>query len=242
MKRKTYAQGNMGYIRLIAETKEEKANPSDVYKMKFPYDINTGESFPFEDYIHIPPQGLIVVAGISNAGKTSFLLNMMMQNMDDFESFYFTSELSAVALKRRIFPFEQWYTLRNGNGKPKFKIYDRSDNYQDVIKPDGLNFIDYLDVNNEAEYFKMKPYLKRIKRALGRGIAVVALQKPPGRLDAYGGANLRGDTDLYISMDFGKLTLLKVKDWEVKNPNGKQYEFGIEPGGAMFNNIHEIIE
>ena len=228
--------------RELEEIAWDEADPNDVYKIKFPYDIETGKGFPFEAHISIPPKGLIVVAGVSNAGKTTFLQNIMVRNMDDFETSYFTSELSPTAFKRRMNPFEQWYELRNGAGKPKFKVYDKGENFHDVIKPDGLNLIDYLDVNSEAEYFKMKPYLKRIKRALNRGIAVVALQKPPGRPDAYGGANMRGDTDLYLAMDFGKLTVVKAKDWEGEDPNGKMYKFGIAAGGAMFTGIEEVYE
>jgi len=237
-------KSNKAY-RLIDQTLEEidweHADPTSVYHIKMPYDIITGKGFSFEDYISIPPRALIVVAGVSNSGKTTWLLNMMMRNMDDFKDVvYFTSELSAVALKRRLAPFEEWFELRNGDGKPKFKIYDRSANYQDVIKPkysDGLVFIDYLDVNEEAEYYKLKPYLKRIKNAMRRGIAVVALQKAPGLEDAYGGKNLRGDADLYLAMDFGKVRVVKVKDWHTENPNGKVYGFDIEYSGSMFTNI-----
>ncbi len=228
--------------RELNEIAWDEADPSDVFKLKFPYDSETGKGFPFEDHINLPPKSLVVVAGVSNAGKTTFLLNIVVRNMDDFDVSYFTSELSPTALKRRMIPFDQWYQLRNGNGKPKFKVYDKGDNFQDVIKPDGLNIIDYLDVNSEAEYFKMKPYLKRIKRALNRGIAVVALQKPPGRPDAYGGANMRGDTDLYLAMDFGKLTVVKAKDWQGEDPNGKMYKFNIESGGSMFTGIQEVYE
>lgn len=233
-------------FRLIDNTLEEiewdEADPDDVYQLKLPYDIETGIGFPFEGDIFIPPRGLVVVAGVSNSGKTTFLLNMLARNMDDFESVYFTSELSAVALKRRLIPFEDWYELRNGYGKPKFKVIDRGDNYQDVIKPDGLNYVDYLDVNNEAEYYKLKPYLKRIKRALKRGVAVVALQKRPHVPDAFGGVNLRGDTDLYLSLDFGELYITKVKDWKRENPNDTKYSFDIVHGGAMFTNIKRVYE
>ena len=126
----------------------------------------------------------------------------------------------------------------------KFKIIDKAEDFHNSIAQrysDHLVFVDYLDVNNEAEYFKIKPYLKRIKRATKR-VAVVALQKPPGRDDAYGGANIRADTDLYLAMDFGKITVVKAKDWQGENPNGKKYHFDIEHSGSMFTNIRGIYE
>jgi len=229
--------------RTIEEIDWQTADPDKIYRIKFPYDAYTNNGFPFEDWINIPPGGLILVGGVSNAGKTTLLLNLMVRNMDVFDCHYFTSELSAVALKRRLNPFEDIYELRNGDGKPKFHIWDRFENFQDVIKPGGFNLVDYLDVNKEAEYFKLKPYARRIKRALGgKGIAAIALQKPPGRADAYGGANLRGDADLYLAMDFGVLTVIKAKDWVTENPNGRKFAFDIEHNGSMFTNIREVIE
>lgn len=237
-------------FRLVDKTLEEidweGANIDDVYKIKMPYDLITNESFSFEDYLYIPPGALIVIAGASNAGKTTWLLNMMVRNMDDFEDVvYFTSELSGVAIKRRLNPFEEWYELRKGDGKPKFKVFDRESNFHDAIKPkysNALVFVDYLDVNNEAEYYKMKPYLKRIKRSMLRGVAVVALQKNPNVDDAFGGKNLRSDADLYIAMDFGKIKIIKAKDWHEVDPNNKKYSFSIEHKGSMFTNIRVIHE
>uniref|UniRef100_A0A6M3J5A4 Putative ATPase domain containing protein n=2 Tax=viral metagenome TaxID=1070528 RepID=A0A6M3J5A4_9ZZZZ len=230
----------------LDEIEWENADIDDVYKLKMPYDPTTNVGFPFESLICIPPGALIIIAGASNAGKTTWLLNMLVRNMDDFEDVvYFTSELSAVNLKRRLNPFEEWYELRNGDGKPKFKVFDRESNYHDAIYPkysNGLVFIDYLDVNNEAEYFKMKPYLKRIKRSMRRGVAVVALQKNPGVDDAFGGKNLRSDADLYIAMDFGQIKIIKAKDWHTENPNLKKYKFDIEFNGSTFTNIQGIYE
>lgn len=236
-------------FRLVDKTAVEidwdNADVNAVYQLKLPYDIHTGAIFPFEENIYVPPKGLVIVAGSSNAGKTTFLLNMMIRNMDKFKVVYFTSELSAVALKRRLVPFEEWYELRNGDGKPKFQILDRADNFHDIIYPKYSNymvFVDYLDVNNEAEYFKLKPYIRRIKRAMGNGVAVVALQKRPGLSDAFGGANLRSDADLYFALDFGKLEVVKAKDYVGENPNGTKYKFDIEYSGAMFTHIERIYE
>jgi len=230
----------------VEEIDWQAADVNDVYKIKMPYDVTTNVGFPFEALITIPPGGLIVVAGASNAGKTTFLLNLMLNNMDDFpDTVYFTSELSAVAMKRRLINYEPWYELTNGEGKPKFKVLDRDSNYPDVIFPHYSNafvLVDYLDVNDEAEYFKMKPYLKRIKRAMRRGVAVVALQKPPDSEDAYGGKNLRGDADLYLAMDFGQIKVIKAKDWHTENPNGKKYTFSIDYNGAIFTNIQGVYE
>ena len=232
--------------RLIDKTIEELdwqgADAGQVYKLMFPYGVYDKTQFGFEDAIRIPPKGIVLIAGTSNEGKTAFCLNMVVLNMDTHKVTYFTNEYTAVGLKRRLLPFTDWHELTNGNGKPKFKSILRYDNYQDVIDPDGLNVIDYLDVNAEAEYFKLVPYIKRIQRNLKTGIAIIALQKPPNRPDAFGGFNLRGAASLYLSIDKGKLTVVKAKDWVAVNPNGKKYGFGIDRAGSIFTNIHEIYE
>ena len=232
--------------RIIDKTIEEidwlNADQTQVFKLQMPYGVDDKSQFGFEDYISIPPKGIVLIAGTSNEGKTAFCLNLLVLNMDAYNSTYFTNEYTGIGLKRRLNPFSDWCELTNGDGNAKFKAILRYDNYQDVIDPDGLNIIDYLDVNAEAEYFKLVPYIKRIQRNLKSGIAIIALQKPPNRPDAFGGSNLRGAASLYLAIDKGKLTVVKAKDWTGENPNGKKYAFGIKHYGSMFEGIHEIYE
>jgi len=230
------------FDRSIQELDWTQADISKIYKLTFPYDIENKSNFWFEDNISIPPKGIILVAGVSNMGKTTFLLNLMVMNMDVYNITYFTCELTEVGFKRRMKPFENWCELYNGDKSPKFRVIERYDHYHDVLDPDGFNIIDYLDVNEEAEYFKIKSYIRRIKKTLDKGIAVIALQKPPGRPDAYGGANLRGDADLYLAIDYGKLTVVKAKDWHSRDPNNVKFSFEIEHSGSMFTNIKELSE
>jgi len=218
------------------------ANIDDVYNLSFPYGVWDNTHFDFEKNLYIPPKGIVAIAGVSNEGKTAFVLNILVLNMDKYKCTYFTNELTGIGLKRRFKGFEDWCELLNGDGKPKFRTILRYDNYQDVLDPDGLNIIDYLDVNAEGEYYKLVPYMKRIQKALRKGIAVIALQKPPGRPDAFGGSNLRGATSLYLSIDKNKLEVVKAKDWVVDNPNGRKYSFELSHYGCVFENIQGIYE
>jgi len=186
--------------------------------------------------------GLYIAKDFIVTHNTAFVLNILVLNMDKYRCTYFTNELTEIGLKRRFRGFEDWCELTNGEGQPKFKAVLRYDNYQDVIDPDGLNIIDYLDVNAEGEYYKLVPYMKRIQKALKKGIAVIALQKPPGRSDAFGGSNLRGATSLYLSIDKNKLEVVKAKDWVDDNPNGRKYSFSLSHYGCVFENIQGIYE
>ncbi len=232
--------------RLIDKSIDEidwmNADIEDVYKLNFPYGVWDKTRFDFENNILISPKGIVLVAGASNMGKTGFVMNVLVLNMDKYKCSYFTNELSEIGLKRRFRGFEDWCELLDGDGKPKFRTILRYDNYQDVIDPNGLNIIDYLDVNVEGEYFKLVPYVKQIQRALNKGIAVITLQKPPGRQDAYGGFNLRGAASLYLSIDQNKLEVVKAKDWITDNPNGRKYSFKLEHYGCVFSEIKGIYE
>lgn len=233
-------------FRIIDREEDEldwlNADPDNVTKIHFPYGVEDNTYFGFEDYVLIPPKSVIIVAGLSNEGKTTYCLNLMVLNMDTWKTIYFTNEMSAVGFKRRMRYFADWCELTNGTGKPKFKVITRYSNYQDVLDPDGLNIIDYLDANEQGEYYKIAPYIKGIHKKLRNGVAVIALQKPPGRSDAFGGANIRGVASLYVAIDKGKLEVVKAKDWTKDNPNGKKYSFEITHGGSMFANIKGIYE
>jgi len=241
----TLEKNNKAY-RLIDKDLEEldwmNADIDKVYHLKLPYGMEDQTGFDFEKNIVIPPKGIVVVAGVSNEGKTAFVLNMLLANMDDYPCTYFTNEYTGVGFKRRMKPFEGLFEFTNSDGKPKFRTILRYDHYQDVIDPDGFNIIDYLDVNEQGEYYKLAPYMKQIQKKLKNGIAIIALQKPPNRPDAFGGTNIRSMASLYLSIDKGKLEVVKAKDWIIENPNGKKYAFNIYNQGSLFGGIHGIFE
>jgi len=75
-------------------------------------------------------------------------------------------------------------------------------------------------------------YLRAIHEKLSSGIAVVALQKKRGADLGRGGDFGLEKPRLYLSMDAGKLTIQKAKNWADPraNPNGLVCEFKIVNG------------
>jgi len=178
--------------------------------------------------VEIMPGDLIVIAGTPNSGKTALLLDMVYRNMNIWSCHYFSTEMSRYALKKRLIKKDFDSKLWN------FKFTDDfSGKYEDVIKPDGLNFIDYVE-QNEGEAFKIPGILAKIQRNLKTGVAVVALQKNLGNSYGVGGQQTTAKPTLFLSVesDFpgAILKIVKAKVYKGANPNGDIAHFKILNG------------
>ena len=181
--------------------------------------------FGIERYFRTYPGNLIVLAGAADAGKTAFLLNLIKMNMADFSIFYQTSEMGADELASRLEEFEG-IALNDWN----FAAEERSRDFHDVIRPDCLNIVDYLEL--AGDFYMVAEYLRQIHSKLASGIAVVALQKKRGVELGRGGDFGLEKPRLYLSMDAGKLTIQKAKNWvnPGMNPRGLSLTFKIVNG------------
>lgn len=225
------------------------ADPEDTLMLGWPKGVSDNTSFAFDKFIKIYPGSVIVVAGVSNMGKTTWMLNFMIENMDAYDCVYYTSELGGEEFKGRMQGFD-WVDLVNGNGNPKFKVITRYENYHDIIEPDAINIIDYLRLP-EGEFWKVGTFIDQIKQKLNRGLAVIAIQKDAPRtygkvrddkLLGLGGKFSQELSRLYLAIDFEQLTVVKAKSWHSVNPNGKKYRFKITGHGARFSQIYEVQE
>jgi hypothetical protein len=206
------------------------------FPMTWPFDL--------ERYVRIMPKSIIVIAGSPNSGKTTFLLNVVARNQGKQHIPYFNSEMAAEEFKLRLDCFE------NVDGWC-FEPYERSGNYADVIFPDALNIIDFMEINDE--FYKIAGELQAIHEKLNKGICIVAIQKNPSKKDMKGrmveNDMGRGGTfglekpRLYLSMDYGRLKVVKAKIWKkpTVNPNGMVFNFKLV-NGAHFTNITEKTE
>lgn len=185
--------------------------------------------FGIERYYHTRPGNIIVVAGAADAGKTAFLLNIVRMNMFDFPIYYQSSEMGGDELASRLEKFDD-IDLDEWNFTPE----ERSSNFQDSIRPDCVNIIDYMEFAG-GEYYLIADYLKQIHDKLSTGVAIVAIQKKRGAEIGRGGEMGLEKPRLYLSMDTGKLTIQKCKNWAVPdlNPNRLIVNYKIV-GGCKF--------
>jgi hypothetical protein len=163
------------------------------------------------NYASIHPGNEIVVTGDPNAGKTGFVLRTICQNLDRWQCHYFSSEMGTYELKKRLDLFGDFPI-----GHPHFHAYERSDCFEDVIRPgrNVLNVIDYLQVTDE--FYKIGSYLNAIHKNLRGAIALIAIQKRDKNSDMPLGAQRALEKPrLAIALSAGnpnKATILKLKN------------------------------
>jgi len=186
-----------------------------------------------DQYVTLHPGNLIVVAGVSNVGKTAFLMNILHDNLVQWSNriAYFCSEMGEEEFRSRCdrFPFSN-----TDFDRFRFAVHE-SVHFSDVIVPDWLNFVDFLEVNQE--FWLMGDYLSEIQKKVGKGLAVVAIQMTPGKELGIGGAFSKARSRLYLTMREGTnpprsiLTIAKAKSWKGStNPNRMAATFTISNG------------
>jgi len=195
--------------------------------LKFPFEL--------EKYVRILPKSLIVVAGSVGAGKTALLYNIVCLNMYDFSiELLVNSEMGDQQIN------ERFYAIDPDIPSPApFRTRYREDNFSDVVEPDAINIIDYLDL--DTEFYMVGYELKKILAKLNDGVAIVAIQKPKGRELGYGADFSRKGASVYLSMDEGKLKIIKARERarsEV-DPINKAWYFHLDNRGARFINIRD---
>jgi hypothetical protein len=197
--------------------------------------------FQLHELVKVSEGGLIILAGASNSGKTGFLLNTAFYNCDKWEVHYFNSETSVALLRDRALAIKP--ELRP---PLPFKIWDRTDNFSQVVRPGCLNIVDYMDMMAEGRnVFEIALENRKIVERLNhKGVAIVAIQKPRNRELGYGDSTSLFKPELYLALDNNKLKIIKRKAVvnPAINPTGKTWTFSLSHKGTWFNNIQETTE
>jgi len=183
--------------------------------------------FQLEDKVKIHPKNIIVIGGTPDGGKTAFLLNVAAMNRNSHHIFWFTSEMGVDELQGRVDPMgigrEEWHG--------KITTIERSSNFQDVIRPEGLNIIDYLELSGD-DYLKVGEHIRRIWEKLTTGVCFIAIQKRYGSDLPQGGIGAIEKARLALSFEKGIVKIVKGKNWRdsKSNPNGLEMEFKLVDG------------
>lgn len=170
--------------------------------------------------------GLYIAENFTVTHNTAFMLDFVRMNMDRHKVHYFNSEMGSDELKRRLQKFKN---VRKEDWR-KFIAYERDSNFADVIRPNEVNVIDFLEVNEE--FWKVGVFIKDIHDKLDEGIAVIAIQKKAGTALGLGAEFGLHKPRLYINMEKGCARIMKAKNWkhENRNPNGLYRLYDLKDG------------
>lgn len=201
----------------------ESADPTNVLPIRFPFGL--------EEHAKLYPKSIVIVAAPKNEGKSALAYNIIKLNMGRFKIDLYNSETGPEQLKERFAPLEI-------PSPAPFKVYERYDNFADVIDPNAFSVIDYMDTGSEV--YQVGEEIDAVFRKTNC-VVFICLQKPPfvERDLAYGGGFTAKRAALYISMGNNKLKLVYVKTPAKKgvNPNNMMWTFKIGNDGVTFENI-----
>ena len=214
------------------------ADEQEHLPVRWPFGREDETQFAFDGHVFVSPGDLVVIAGVSNMGKTAWCLNFLWENMDAFPCTLMGNEYQGSKFKRRV-SWMDWAEPLNEHGAPKFELIERYDGWKDAIQPDNINIIDWINLDDK--FYMIGAILQGIRSKLRKGMAVVALQKSAGKEMGMGGGFSEHLASLYLTLDFERMTVKKAKEWDGVNPNGLMDRFKIVSHGAKFDDIHRII-
>lgn len=196
--------GKTGRYRIVDEKCEEIEwwDESDT-----PLDIQL--PLGLSELTYVLPKNILCVAGYSNSGKTAFGLEFIRLNMYKYPGavHYFNSEMGRAELRERLRRFRE--TPRDD--WRKFHAYERGGNFADVIHPEQINVIDYIEVNDE--FWKVGAMIKEIHDNLTTGMALIFLQKKEGAKYGVGAEFGIHKSRLYLNMEKGRSEIIKCKNF-----------------------------
>lgn len=230
--------------RLLAYLKDEKGEieqhltDGKKYRQVSPNDIINYKTvalskpldlwLPFDIHRHFNtyPGNLLTFAGVTDSGKTALAVNIIRSNDDKWVIDYWTNEISAEELSERLQNIEPSKYIEDWN----FTARVIQPGYLQKIRPDILSIFDYIDVGDP--YYRIAEEQQAIHDAIGRGVAVIFLQKDESKTLARGRTFSAQLPRLYISMDMKSALAYKAKT--PKNPSnplkGKTCDFKLRNG------------
>ena len=196
--------------------------------------------FGIHQYCFLYRKNIMVVFGSKDAGKTALMFNIIKLNMRRHRILYFSSEMVedelASRLRKSDIPLEDWH----------FEPYERSYDFDQVIDPDGLNLIDFLELGgDETEYYKGVSLIRKIYDKLDNGVAIIAVQKNKNAELPKGGSGLLEKARIALSLDPGKITITVAKNWAegiTTSPRGKSWTYQLVGGINILNSVECVDE
>ena len=207
----------------VFSVQRERRPPFDLV---FPRCWETFEELSFGSKVVIREGDLILISGLSNFGKTTLCLNFCGENIDrnpvlmgnEYTTLVENEYKPTPRFMNRLDAMD-WVQWADEAGQDKFTLLPVRDDYAEHIIKDRINIIDWINIET-GEHYLIGNILEKIKRNLGRGIAIVAIQKGEGMTAGRGGQFTKDFADLELLLDkYGQSDVLLTVG-KVKEPRG----------------------
>lgn len=249
---------NDGFYKVVTQVKpvrvfidERERRPP--FKLFFPKDFNTSMEMLFAEIIVIREGDLLSIGGVSNYGKTTIALNFCGENIEynpvlmgnEYTTrIGDTDEYEPTPRFLNRLDIMDWVQWTDGDGQDAFTLLPVRDDYAEHIVKDKINIIDWVNLAGDRLY-DISKVMDSIKAEIGRGIAIVVLQKDETSDYARGKSFTKDFTDCELLIDKlteteSMLTIGKVKEYTAPII-GRKFAFGIL-GGVKIINFREIIK
>ena len=164
-------------------------------------------------------KNIVVVCSHPDGGKSAYLLTWLKNNQKKIRevygqpALYLVNDMGSEEFKKRVSLHED---MKEDDWDLE-EVYERYDRFEDVVLPDGVTIIDFIQEENPYEIGQT---FKRIHQKLNTGIVMVALQKPFDRDLGYGKEYSMQYPRLYMIFDtkrddtglYGMAKVLKCKN------------------------------
>ncbi|KKM26882.1 hypothetical protein LCGC14_1580280 [marine sediment metagenome] len=242
---------NDGYYKVVTQVKPVKVfvegrERRPPFKLFFPRGFEADAKMDFGEDIVIREGDLVSIGGQSNWGKTTLALNFCGENIQYNPILMGNEYTTRIGDTDEYEPTPRflnrldsmdWVQWTNGDGSDAFTLLPVREDYAEHIVKDRINIIDWvnLDANRLYDISKVE---EDIKAEVGRGIAILVLQKGDGEM-ARGGQFTRDFIDLELLIDKftekeSMLTIGKVKEYN-RPVIGRKFAFGIFKGVKIIN-------
>lgn len=250
--------GRAGHYRVKCSADEEGMDLENVSQEEFPVVL----PFGLNDIVEVFPKEIILIAGETNGGKTSLIfwtlwhtlcsLNLKgilkpkskyIEELNLHSGYiglkYLSSEMGPSAIARKV----SQLAYHDSDPLPMWnrcivceEIGDRP--IQDLVSPNGVNCIDYLEVNSEGDFAKMGCAVAEVFKALDGGIAIIATQKRKNSPYGVGGEGMKEKPRLSLTIidnqdkGYSTLVISKAKHYRDYNPTGMEFDFKVTQRGG----------
>ena len=187
----------------------------------------------------------LLAEGEKSSGKSAFGIETAWLNRNLFPSkvrYMQNGELNKQMLTIRLMLRPQGqYPIKAFSDRIEFITRHRD--WWDIVNPEGLNIIDYIE-EHEKKYL-IPEYIARIQERLTTGLALIILQRVPGRDYGTGGAEIRNKPSVIVALkrngkqnsvvvedikSYNVENISKLFDGEVSNPRGLWRDYKLVNG------------